>query len=325
MNPNLFSANAVLRKDRLVSAAEFEHPVGPAADSFTEDDSMSRKPIWVSLALLVTAATAGAQQNPPAKAPKVPLNKVPEGAIKAAQDRHPDLDILWAKKEDLNGAPSYRIKLKDPEGDRYVGVSADGKLLYTEQKAKADSLPTAVKASIENEFLGAKVKDVRTKTAADGTVSYRLDTSAGKAKDRAVLDASGTVMSLRNGTAGGVEARLGRFFTGRGFEEKNWETWLASAITSAKFSEEQQSKAKALLAEAKSAVADYRRTREAEYKRIAADLAEVRTNPAAAKDRKAGVEKAATALAAPVEEVGRKWRADVIALLSDEQRKLVPR
>lgn len=281
---------------------------------------MTRRIVFAALPLMFAAAAAAQT------APKVPLNKVPAEAIKAAQDRFPDADIQWAKKEDLNGAATFRVKFRDAsKAERYVGITADGKLLYTEEKAKEADLPVGIRAAIQTEFGGSRIADVRKVTGADGAVTYRLDTGQGKAKDRARLDSAGAIVSLRNGNAGGVDAKLGRFFTGRGFEEKSWEAWLSLVDKTVKMTDDQRTKATALLGEAKDAAVGYRKAKEEDYKRIAAELAALRAEAKPDPAKKKSVEKAAADLSAPVDEITKKWKADVLALLTDEQRKVAPR
>jgi hypothetical protein len=112
-----------------------------------------------------------------------------------------------------------------------------------------------------------------------------------------------------------------RSFTGRGFEEQSWESYLTRTIRTAKMTDEQQAKAKDMLEQAKKAAADYRKAKETEYKKVAAELAELRKTPDAEK-RKA-VEKEGEELSAPIDAIGKKFRDDIVALLTDEQKAAV--
>jgi hypothetical protein len=98
------------------------------------------------------------------------------------------------------------------------------------------------------------------------------------------------------------------------------------AVASAKFTADQRTKADELLAAARAAAADHRKAREAAFRRLAADWAEVekaRQEGRADLDRWQGVKRAGTELTAPLEELGRRWKADVAALLTADQRRLL--
>lgn len=117
-------------------------------------------------------------------------------------------------------------------------------------------------------------------------------------------------------------------FTGKGFEEEAWAAWLKRVDTAARLNADQSARAADLLAQAKEAAADYRRAREADYKRLAGEWAEIdRTRAGGNADvsRWTAFRKAGAELTAPVGEIGRRWRADVMNLLDETQRRTVSR
>lgn len=117
--------------------------------------------------------------------------------------------------------------------------------------------------------------------------------------------------------------RLARRFTGKGFEEQSWEQWLEAVDRAAKLTGEQSAKAKEMLAMAKEAAARYRRDKEDDYRKMAADLAELAKDAKAPADKRRAVEKAAAELAAPIDGIGKKWREDVTALLDEKQKQAI--
>lgn len=120
--------------------------------------------------------------------------------------------------------------------------------------------------------------------------------------------------------AGDPAVRARRIFTGVGFLDREWEQWLAAASKSARMTDEQNGKARLMLESAILDAAAYRRAKEDDIRRVAAELAELFTSrPTPAK--RAAVERGAVELTAPLEAIGAKWKADVLKLLTQEQRK----
>ena len=118
--------------------------------------------------------------------------------------------------------------------------------------------------------------------------------------------------------------RTSAMFTGKGFVETEWSRWLEATARSVGMTAEQRTRADRLLNLAAEAAAEHRRAREADYRRIAADLAKLqqgRGDPAT----RVGVTKAAAELSAPVDAIGKRFRADVAALLDDAQSKKLPK
>jgi len=114
--------------------------------------------------------------------------------------------------------------------------------------------------------------------------------------------------------------RAERVFNGKGFVETEWTQWLQRTAAATDMTDEQRVRAAEMLDLAKAAAAEYRKRKEADYRKIAAELAKAGDSPAAA-----GLRKAATELSAPVDSIGRKFREDVMELLSAEQMKKVGR
>lgn len=123
------------------------------------------------------------------------------------------------------------------------------------------------------------------------------------------------------GGPGGQTDRVSRRFTGMGFEEQAWAAWLERLNTAAKLSEEQLGKAKDMLALAKEAAADYRKSKEAEYKRLAEAFGEIAKDRNFPREKRDAIVKEGTELTAPIDGIEKKWKDDVKTLLNDEQKK----
>jgi len=108
-----------------------------------------------------------------------------------------------------------------------------------------------------------------------------------------------------------------------GTEELEWELWLRGAAVRAGMSTEQVAKARKMLVLAKRAAADYRKSKEADFKQVAADLTVLKKFRDADSNLKDSVEKAAVELRTPLLEIGKRWRTDVLNLLNPIQRKAV--
>jgi hypothetical protein len=112
-------------------------------------------------------------------------------------------------------------------------------------------------------------------------------------------------------------ARTRMVFTGAGFLEREWDLWLERSAKAAKMTDEQFSKSREILKLAKEAAAEYRRAKEEDIKRVGQLLRDARRDA----EKRKEADKAAEELAKPLEEIGKKWQSDVLALLSEEQRK----
>lgn len=115
----------------------------------------------------------------------------------------------------------------------------------------------------------------------------------------------------------------GRTVVSGGREEQEWRQWLAKAARAAKMTDEQKEKALGLLELAEKAAAEYRKAKAADFKKTGADLAAASSDKDADPAKRRALRQAAIELRLPILEIGRRWRADVIELLTPEQRKLV--
>jgi hypothetical protein len=122
-----------------------------------------------------------------------------------------------------------------------------------------------------------------------------------------------------------VEHRRKRF-TGRGEAEKAWARWLDAVAARTKMTDEQRQRALQLLERAREAAADYRRAHEADYAKLVHDFDAAATALAGKPDHLLlkAIERRAEQMFEPVDAIGRRWRRDVLGLLTEEQRRKLP-
>lgn len=164
-------------------------------------------------------------------------------------------------------------------------------------------------------------------TMLDDAQRRRFDETELLGRDPLTGDKS--VLGRSSGSAEGDPLqRSVKRFTGQGFLEAGWAAWLDKVEVEARLTEAQRTKGRGMLALAKSAAADHRKAKESAYRRLAAEWAAIdkaRQEGRAEVDRWQAFRKEGTELTAPLEDIGRRWRADVVALLDDNQKRIVAR
>jgi hypothetical protein len=285
----------------------------------------------------VAVVAAGQQQADPTPNPKakgkgkgksaVDPADVPFDVLETVLLRWPKGEILKVDKKDKDGRTVYRFDVLNGDRKSKAEVDGEGRLLKLDETVAPADLPPAAAAGLEKALSdGVRVSEIKRKIDAQGAVQFevRLDGPAGGGK--LAFDGDGKPVEPGKGPVGkggppdGIPGKKGKDFTGRGFQEAEWAAWLDGLDRAVMLSPEQRKAADEYLQLARQAAAEYRKVRQDDYRRIAADLAALRKDKSADPTAVAGLEKAAVDLSRPIEEIGRKWRADVLALLTQAQR-----
>jgi len=103
-------------------------------------------------------------------------------------------------------------------------------------------------------------------------------------------------------------------------QETVWDRWLGQVVEKGKLTDEQKSKATVMLGQAKEAAAAYRKDKDADFKKAADELSKARE---AGREAIAAALKTTEELNKPIVEIGNKWKADILGLLNEDQKKLV--
>jgi hypothetical protein len=262
----------------------------------------------------------------------VEIADLPADAVEAVLSRFPGGEILSATQS-RSGA--YSIQVRIAAGTAEAEIGADGKPAKFSEPVAAEELPAAVRDALGRDYAGAEIRSVRRETAGDGTVSYQVKTDRPGPPIRATKEGVlsrpgkwGRPGGEGEGRPGGPgEGRgKGRAFTGKGFAEAEWRGWLERVAAAAEMTDEQRTKAAGLLALAEEAAAVHRKAHEADYARIAKALAAAGADEGAAgKEAADALAREAAQLAAPIDTIGGRWRADVLDLLTPAQRKAAGR
>jgi len=295
-----------------------------------------------ALVFALTAASVRAQEEKKANEERV-RQLIDAGLSRMVDGVAVRYDLEDAQKEQLRALMKERAedflkthgeairKLAETEGPALQEKIKAGGLRSEDVKALREKVTPLLEAARKHLSQSADLMsknildaDQRTKFGEDrDRMEKQLDDALSRLNS-GEFDQIGALMAGRMaGRLGGGDFGPGggRSFTGRGFEERRWDTWLRSLGLRGKMTDEQKQRAQSLLVQAKEAAALYRKEKEEDYKKIAADLAELRTNKDADPKRREGIEKAGRDLGRPIEEIGLKWMKDVWALLNDEQKK----
>jgi hypothetical protein len=289
-----------------------------------------------ALASTMAAAPASAQEAEPKKPTKpdnrVALDEVPAAVAMALFRNYADIELREIKREQKkNGGYHYEFKF-ERGADGFKGdvvFDADGVFISADEFIPPRALPEAVLEAWLAETNGAVPDRIERRTRAGEPTTFQIKSNELKGAPLRFDQAGKVVLSGKAAKEAAAAADPffapggpgGKAFTGRGFLEAEWSRWGERVAKAARMDEEQTRKATEMLDLARAAAAEYRRLREPEIKRIAADLAELRKAEKPDAVRIAGLEKAASDLVRPLEEIGRKWQNDVLGLLNAEQRK----
>ena len=311
---------------------------------------------------LLTAAAAAQEPPKPPERLVFKLQDLAGEMIVSAVDGHPDelvRSVGWSHQArvaaQLYGLTAEQTtKLNNWLSERAAGTSeiwtARDKLVQASDALKGSGVPFDEKAMLEKiAGLQAKLTEYRVATRA-GIRERILDDDQRRLFDIVQADGSDPLTGepadpdlpghdpakyeawreeqsreLRAMVEAGNAARKAlKVFSGKGFVEAEWAKWLERTAVAVGMTAEQRTRADRLLNLAAEAAAEHRKAREADYRRIAADLAKLqqgRGDPAT----RVGVTKAAAELSAPVDAIGKRFRADVAALLDDAQSKKLPK
>ena len=252
----------------------------------------------------------------------VAADALPAAVLQTARSRGGDAAPRKLIRKTRDGQTFYTVEYEDDVRGIELDIAPDGTVRESDETLPLEDLPAEVRRAVEKNAPDAK--RVKRKTDAEGGMRYEI---RGERGARMVLSPTGELLDVREGGGpagagfGGGAADPRLRFTGRGFLEREWGQWLDRTVRQAGMTDEQKARAAGMLKLATDAAADYRKAREADIKRLAGELAELgkAAQPDAA--RRAAVEKAAAELEAPLLEIGRRWRADVLNLLDDAQRR----
>jgi hypothetical protein len=142
---------------------------------------------WAALLLTALAGVAVAGI-------RVPLEKVPEPAVKLVKDRFPKATIRFVDKE---GKDRFEFAMKEG-GRRFdVGVTASGKLLNIKEELAVGKLPADLVKGLAKSSPGARIVEAEKVTTGEGKaarLTYELVIQTAKGKRAVVVDAAGKIV-----------------------------------------------------------------------------------------------------------------------------------
>ena len=137
------------------------------------------------------------QQAEVAAGVKVPLEEVPEPAVKHVKERFPKATIRFVDKE---GANRFEFAMKDGIRLLDVGITAEGKLLNVKEEIAEEKLPAVIKTRSE-EIPRAKIVEAEKVVAGDGEkakVIFELAIKIGNGGRDVSFDSTGKLLDEKD-------------------------------------------------------------------------------------------------------------------------------
>lgn len=123
----------------------------------------------------------------------VPLDRVPENVVAAAQAAYPGVRLTGAEREVQDGSRVWEVKFSHEGRAMELVIDDDGEVLETERELRADEAPEAVLAAAEAAIPNSAFRSVEEIRAGDG-LAYHVKRLRGGASYKVVLDVDGTVL-----------------------------------------------------------------------------------------------------------------------------------
>jgi hypothetical protein len=131
--------------------------------------------------LLLSAGCASAQD--------MPQQNVPAVVVNAFQQKFPQQSMVeWELKKGL-----YEAEFEIKNLDHSVYLDSTGKIVRYKQEINAADLPEAVKTSIEKNFNGYKIDDVK-KIEEGSAVSYKVELEKGQDERKVTFGTDGKII-----------------------------------------------------------------------------------------------------------------------------------
>lgn len=131
--------------------------------------------------LLLSAGCASAQD--------MPQQNVPAVVVNAFQQKFPQQSTVeWELKRGL-----YEAEFEIKNLDHNVYLDSTGKIVRYKQEINVTDLPAAIKTSIEKNFKGYKIEDVK-KIEEGSTLTYKVELEKGEEERKVTFSADGKVI-----------------------------------------------------------------------------------------------------------------------------------
>jgi hypothetical protein len=147
------------------------------------------------LLLAIVALLSGALTAPSrAQEKKVAARDLPAAVSSAFAKAYPNAKITGSSSETEKGVKYYEIESMDGKTRRDLLYTADGKVSEIEETVPVSDLPAVVKSSFGKEFPKTKIDRVE-KLTKNGTMTYELHFTSGKARKEVVIDPAGKIIN----------------------------------------------------------------------------------------------------------------------------------
>ena len=148
-----------------------------------------RRMVFAVSALMALTARAGVAED------EVPLKDLPKAVTDAVKAKYPKAELKEASKEVKDGKTVYEVETKLSGKGLDLTVSADGKILETEEEIAVADLPKAVTSAIKAKYPAGTVKTAEKVTKTEGnTTSYEVIVALkGKKSRELAISADGKI------------------------------------------------------------------------------------------------------------------------------------
>lgn len=127
-------------------------------------------------------------------AQKIPQNQVPSVVLNNFQQNFQNAkDIEWKKKP---GYYEVEFEIGRPDKDHEIWYDSTGKVLRHKQEISKKELPAKVMNTLNANYKGYRIKDVK-KIDKAGKVTYKLEAKSATDEWDLVLDANGTILKKK--------------------------------------------------------------------------------------------------------------------------------
>lgn len=152
---------------------------------------MSKRLVLAALVALAAAAYSAAAQEKEMEGEK----KVDcPAAVKAAVEKaYPEAKIVLCEEEKEEGKIEYAVEIETKDGRKIeLDVTAEGKILATEEEIALSALPAAVAKAFQAKYPKAKPFEATRRTRAGGKVFYEVYFEIGEEEKEATFAEDGT-------------------------------------------------------------------------------------------------------------------------------------
>jgi hypothetical protein len=131
--------------------------------------------------LLLSAGCASAQD--------IPQQNIPVVVVNAFQQKFPQQSsVEWKLKKGL-----YEAEFEIKNLDHTIYLDSTGKIVRYKKEIPASELPAAVNTSIQKNFKGYKIEDVKKIEEATG-ITYKIELEKGKEERKLIFTADGKII-----------------------------------------------------------------------------------------------------------------------------------